>query len=72
MAEWIHLDAGNDQNGNPRRCYVCIDGVSVRVIDEGYLGIEAAHKAGMPREYWPLTIATTPREYRALLKEFPA
>lgn len=65
----LHLNAGNDVNGNPRRAYVAIGaaGHIIGVADEGYSGRE-----GTP---WPIggdapydvSIQTTPGEYRAYL-----
>ena len=39
----VHLNAGHNGNGNPRRCFVCIgrDGQVFDVVDEGYNGIAA-------------------------------
>lgn len=37
---YVRLSAENDNNGNPRRCYVVMDdeGKAIEVIDEGYEG----------------------------------
>lgn len=70
--EVFRLDAGNDTNGNPRRVYVTMLGGSVvRVYDEGYQGHHAVRE-GPERERARIapTFATTPREYRNLLKNF--
>jgi hypothetical protein len=39
----LHLDAGHDTNGNPRRAYAGLDdrGAVLWAVDEGYLGREA-------------------------------
>lgn len=70
---FLHLDAGHDVNGNPRRLYVVLDQQAnvVEVIDEGYEG------RGALRKYAPKTtrglpiveFETTPRQYRELLKQ---
>lgn len=73
----IRFDAGNDRNGNPRRVYVILDcksGNIIETVDEGYQG-----RGCLPRWLdeeqgiaYDLkdggTFATTPREYRNLLK----
>ena len=60
----LRFDAGNDVNGNPRRVFVVFDKNDiVKVINEGY--------RGWPSELDDLsvhTLATTPSEYRSLLK----
>ena len=40
---YVRLSAENDNNGNPRRCYVVMDdeGKAIEVIDEGYTGRSA-------------------------------
>lgn len=42
----IHLDAGHDRNGNPRRTFVVFDenGTLERAIDEGYAGYGALNR----------------------------
>jgi len=72
----LHLDAGHDRNGNPRRCFLVLgpDGSTVAVVDEGYRGRgalrawAAEHGVDVPTDAG--MIATTPGEYRALLKAF--
>jgi hypothetical protein len=68
----IQLDAGHTVNGNPRRCYVAIDSKHgiVGTTDEGYRGYGA-----LPKRYWHTQIpriATTPKDYRDLLRDFPS
>ena len=62
----IHLDAGHDTNGNPRRVFVLLDEKGIHdVIDEGYRGTpEAAEGKVIMR------IPTTPRFRLELLKEW--
>lgn len=63
----IHLNAGNDSNGNPRRVFVVLDrsGV-VDVINEGYNGDAELRKRH--RISSSATFDTTPSEYRELVK----
>lgn len=65
----LHLDAGHDTNGNPRRCYVVFDdtGRIVETIDEGYQGNSLVKKR-YPGSVNLGTIATTPAQRRELLK----
>jgi hypothetical protein len=65
----IRLDAGHDRNGNPRRVFVALDdhGNIIGCEDEGYSG-NAAAKKRWPRAKWGPTFATTPGEYRSLVK----
>ena len=72
----IQLDAGHTVNGNPRRCYVAIDNKKyggngiVGVTDEGYRGWGV-----LPKRYQHRAIpriATTPKDYRDLLRDFPS
>jgi hypothetical protein len=70
MSEWLHLSTTNDVNGNPRRLYVKVeDGGPRTIIEEGYEGIAAARRAGMPETCYPMTIHITPVEYHALRRE---
>jgi len=44
----LHIDAGNDRNGNPRRAYMIFDdtdGHLVGVASEGYYGRQALTEA---------------------------
>lgn len=66
----IYLNAGNDRNGNPRRCFVILDDQAniIDVIDEGYKGTGALKEnyegiAISPR------IETTPGDYKAFLEQ---
>lgn len=72
----IKFNAGNDTNGNPRRLFAVMRaGDVVIAIDEGYSG-SAALADALPRSGAYLaslvgvTFATTPKQYRELLKEF--
>lgn len=57
----IKLNAGNDRNGNPRRVFVELCGNIInRVHDEGY--------SGDIKDYSGIEFATTPAEYRRLLR----
>lgn len=74
----IHLDAGHDKNGNPRRVYVVFgnDGYVIEAIDEGYYGHGAITSRkdlkGVPvlSASWGSRFATTYTEYKELLKSF--
>ena len=72
----VHLDAGHDRNGNPRRLYIVIDpdeGI-VAAIDEGYTKRAALNSWNYNyfghRDICIPTVVTTPAEYRALLRDF--
>ena len=64
----VHLNAGNDKNGNPRRLYVIFDADAnaVAVVDEGYQGKGALKVAGWEGVPVTSTIMTTPAHYREL------
>ena len=69
----IKLCAKNDINGNPRRVFVVLDdmGSLVEAIDEGYNGtaeLFAKYPDISKVQGWPIEFATTPAEYRRLLK----
>jgi len=74
----IHLDAGHDNNGNPKRAYMVIhtSGDIVAVIDEGYYGSKALNKTFGDKIGTDLylrysgTIATTKLQLRDLFKDF--
>lgn len=68
----IRLNAGNDRNGNPRRCYVILDGNNdiIKVIDEGYTGYAAIKDYPDINPSNVPTIATSASEYRDLLKNY--
>ncbi len=73
MATLIRLDAGNDINGNPRRCYYRVDWERMRhkgphVWDEGYHGVNAVPSRLRLAAIHAPTFATTPKEYRALVR----
>lgn len=66
----IKLDAGNDRNGNRRRVFVVLDkdGEIRGIVDEGYKGTSALRDAFPKVKNYPPVFATTPQEYRELLK----
>lgn len=66
----IRLNASNDRNGNPRRCYVAINqsGDIVGVWDEGYKGYGAVPEDLQDKAHMAPTFLTTPGEYRDCLK----
>ena len=74
----IRLNAGNDTNGNPRRVYVGMDRNSciVKVWDDGYQNpFGVGERSKEDQRLWRLasygpTFATTPAEYRFLLRNF--
>ena len=66
----LHLNAGNDRNGNPRRLYVVMEnGRIVAVFNEGYEG-HGAIPAAYKRLYAHVgeRIDITPAQYRELKK----
>ena len=67
----IHLNAGNDTNGNPRRVFVVLhDSDFVAAYDEGYSGINAiTNLEHREQAINACTFATTPKEYRSLIAE---
>jgi hypothetical protein len=69
----LHLDAGHTANGNPRRLYLIIDtqsGNVVDAIDEGHRGHGAIPKdIKVVFLYGTDRLATTPKEYRDLLRD---
>lgn len=71
---YLHLDAGNDRNGNPRRMFLVFEtatGSPVAAVDEGYSGdtvsrlFPGAIKLGD-------RIPTTPNTHRDWLRHFSA
>jgi len=65
----IRLDAGHTLNGNPRRAYLHLRGFSiVGVYPEGYRGSNAVPARLRHLARCCATIATTPAQYRALLR----
>lgn len=67
-----HLNAGNDTNGNPRRCFLVYNdqGTTVECIDEGYRG-EAAWRKSYPTAVYLGLLRTTATQIRELHKLFP-
>ena len=70
----LHLNAGHNVNGNPRRCYVCIgrDGSIIDTVDEGYDGFSALyrnHPELQDLPVYPIELETTLAQYRALLRD---
>ena len=67
----IRLDAGHDRSGTPRRVYVHIVRGNVRhVWDEDYQGWQAVPPPWRSHARSCPTFATTPGEYRTLLREW--
>lgn len=69
-ARMIRLNAGHTTNGNPRRVFVLISDTGLDAWDEGYDGTAAVPDALRSAAATAPTFATTPKEYRALLKEY--
>lgn len=77
----IHAKTTNDASGNPRRCFILLngEGKALAVVDEGYLGEDAWHRLIMPRadgkhvrdgvEASAYSIKIMPAEYRRLLRD---
>ncbi len=75
----VHLDAGHDTNGNPKRLFLVFDrDGEIAAVDEGYEGPHALDtelgkqvgerlRAMLP---WSARIAIEPGEYRDLLREY--
>ncbi len=71
----LHLRAGYNANGNPRRCYVCIgrDGQAFDAIDEGYEGLaalESKYPVLRKMPIFPVVLDVTPGQYREILRQF--
>lgn len=67
----IRLNAGHNSNGNPRRVFVTLAaGDIVAAYDEGYAGTGAITNRHHRAVYGGLTFATTPAEYRALVRVY--
>ncbi len=69
----LHLNAGNDGCGNPRRCFVCIgrDGSVIDTVDEeynGYSALYANHPELQKNPVFPIELDTSVAQYRALLR----
>jgi hypothetical protein len=68
----VHLNAGNDKNGNPRRLFVVYNtysGAIVETIDEGYGGTRSL-TSKYPDIICSSRIETTPKEYKDLKSYF--
>jgi hypothetical protein len=66
----VHLNAGNDVNGNPRRLFVVYDtetGAIKEVIDEGYSGKRDLFTR-YPKIACGSEIEISPKEYKWLLR----
>lgn len=71
----IHLNAGNDRNGNPRRLFLLVtvnkgEATVIDAINENYYGESAVSKAGYKNVPIIGRFDTTPSEYRDLLKRY--
>jgi hypothetical protein len=72
----IHLDAGHDVNGNPKRLYLIVDSSREylpieAVIEEGYSGQSALNVMKLPAsiKHRVLHLKTTAGEYQQIKKE---
>lgn len=65
----LHLDAGNDKNGNPRRCFVIFSssGRIIDAIDEEFYGCKAYEKV-YPKYVYLGKFKTSVSEYKQVLK----
>jgi hypothetical protein len=65
----LHLNAGHDRNGNPRRLWVVLnaDGDIAAVFDEGYNGTGELIQH-FPKAIIALELDITPEQYKSLLK----
>jgi len=69
----LHLDAGHDHNGNPKRLVMVLDekGDIVHVAEEGYAGVKAALRRGEVADaVMGPRLEITPKEYKAILAEW--
>lgn len=65
----IHLNAGNDANGNPRRLYVLLKDQHIhKVWDEGYSGYNGVSPEWREDAKFAPSFVTTPKEYKRLRK----
>lgn len=76
----IHAKTTNDASGNPRRCFVLLNGAGhvLAVANEGYLGDGAWWQLIQDRadgkhvrdgvEPSPFSVTVTPAEYRRLIR----
>jgi hypothetical protein len=68
----IHINAGNDTNGNPRRGFIIVDsqGTAIDFIDEGYAGTgslqTSAYSGATPSNF---TIDVSPAFYKSALRQ---
>lgn len=68
----IHINAGHDTNGNPRRGWIIVDsqGAAIDFIDEGYAGTGAlrtsAYSSAVPSDF---TIDVSPSFYKSALHQ---
>jgi len=67
----LRLNAGNDNNGNPRRVILFFDehGVEQYAVDEGYGNLTDICKPIEPVTYLG-TFDTTVKQYKELLKRY--
>jgi hypothetical protein len=69
----LHLDAGHDRNGNPKRLVMVLDekGDIVFVGEEGYAGTSALLvKSGFGHAAMGPRLEITPKEYKTILQEW--
>ncbi len=67
----IHINAGNNTNGNPRRGWIIADndGQFVDFVDEGFQGTGALRVAGYNELPRTKTLKVTPATYQELRRE---
>jgi hypothetical protein len=66
----LHLDAGHDRNGNPRRCFAVFNpdtGELIETLDEGYRG-SAVYRDKYPEAKYLGRVPTTAAYRRELLR----
>lgn len=68
----IRLNAGNDNNGNPRRVYILLSttGEIIRAYPEAYSGYNAVPEEFRQQARNAQTIPTTPKYYHDILKQY--
>jgi hypothetical protein len=71
MAIAIHINAGNDRNGNPKRGWIITDsdGYFIGFVDEGYGGTGSLQSSAYSFAKPTPTIEVVPSVYRDALKQ---
>lgn len=67
----IHINAGNDKNGNPKRGWIIADseGQFIDFVDEGYAGAGALRTSAFSTAKPTPTIDVVPTVYRDAMRQ---